>query len=252
MDENEYDSKSLEILMIDLAKNKENYKLAVEVILSFGIYAIEDRNFVTLKRILDITNQWIGEFIDYPQIENCYVFMNRLIFAEQTASLHLVNSSFEENNHEGNQSFKTLWEMIKQGSFDNIEDQLEYIEGKTATIPVYSNMDIISDDIGDSPVYWVFSTFPPKDAYMGLIISDDSMLSIIHKGDLVWIQKKKPKSGDIKICRIENEKRWVIEKFEKIDGKDMLIPDNKEYKSFLLGKVEKEEIKGIMVDFENG
>lgn len=251
MDEKEYDSRSFEILMIDLAKKKENYQMAVEVILSFGINAIEHGNIVTLKRVLDITSHWIGEFTDYPDIKDCYVMMNRLIFAQHIADMYSKNDASSEDL-EDNPQFKSYLKLIWQGVFDNREEQLEYIQSKTTTIPVYSNEEIISDDTEESPAYWVFSTFPPEEAYMGLIIPDNSMLPGMQKGEILWIQRNKPKQGDIALYKTDNEKKWIVGRFETIAGKDMLIPENREYKAFILGESDKEELKGIQVEFGNG
>lgn len=69
-----------------------------------------------------------------------------------------------------------------------------------------------------------------KEATFLLEISSDSMIDAgIHPEDLVLVERgMEPKGGDIVVAEVDGN--WTLKRFEKKNGRVILVPENKKYK----------------------
>lgn len=72
-----------------------------------------------------------------------------------------------------------------------------------------------------------------KEATYMLKVSGDSMIDAgIHQGDMVLVERgKDPKVGDIVIAEVDNH--WTMKYLQKQNGRMVLVPANKKYKTII-------------------
>ena len=72
-----------------------------------------------------------------------------------------------------------------------------------------------------------------KEATYMLNVSGDSMIDAgIRSGDIVLVERgKEPKEGDIVIAEVDSQ--WTMKYLQKKDGKMVLVPANKKYKTII-------------------